>query len=463
MATKTVSTGWSDGDSNFGSIFSDSGGDKYYSMPISTVNTAIKNAGIPANAVISSVSLTATATIENSMAGRFYLSIGFGGSGSISTTLLNGAQIAYDKMSGSTTQTVSLNAALSNNSINTSKGSYITFRIYSTNWGKKTYKVKDVNLTITYSIPTYTLTVTAGAGGTVTGGGTYNNQATATLKATPALGYKFKQWSDGNTSATRTVTVTGNATYTAEFEPITYSMVFDSNGGSSIYDDKEPMDTLYTTSMQLGSYGFNSPYVKYTYDANGGKLSGNASSVSYPRPLLGWEDLGSIVDPGGTLYTADTFDAPYYANKHPDLYAAFGYDKYALISHYYFNGKKEGRPVINTEGDKERGVYPAGAEVSHLSNIDGATVTLRCQWGTITENLFDEPTRDGYEFLGWSDGTTLYAAGEAVTSKVDKTFTAQWKSLKVNKIYVGTSQPKEIYVGTSPVKAIYVGTTKVYG
>lgn len=218
MATKTVSTGWSDGDSNFGSIFSDSGGDKYYSMPISTVNSAISGAGIPSNAVVSGVSLTATATIENSMSGRFYLSIGFGGSGSISTTLLNGAQIAYDKMSGSTTQTVSLNAALSNNSINTSKGSYITFRIYSTTWGKKTYKVKDVNLTITYSIPTYTLTVTAGAGGTVTGGGTYNNQATATLTATPNTGYKFVKWSDGNTSATRTVTVTGNATYTAEFE-----------------------------------------------------------------------------------------------------------------------------------------------------------------------------------------------------------------------------------------------------
>lgn len=34
---------------------------------------------------------------------------------------------------------------------------------------------------------------------------------------------------------------------------------------------------------------------------------------------------------------------------------------------------------------------------------------------------------------------------------------------KTNKIYVGTTQPKEIYIGTTPVKSIYIGTTKVYG
>lgn len=34
---------------------------------------------------------------------------------------------------------------------------------------------------------------------------------------------------------------------------------------------------------------------------------------------------------------------------------------------------------------------------------------------------------------------------------------------KINKIYIGTSQPKEIYIGTQKVKAVYIGTTKVYG
>lgn len=38
------------------------------------------------------------------------------------------------------------------------------------------------------------------------------------LTAIPDTGYKFKQWSDGNTDNPRAITVTGNATYTAEFE-----------------------------------------------------------------------------------------------------------------------------------------------------------------------------------------------------------------------------------------------------
>jgi uncharacterized repeat protein (TIGR02543 family) len=73
-----------------------------------------------------------------------------------------------------------------------------------------------------WQINSYTLTVTAGTGGTVSGGGTYNYGKTATLKAIPSAGYHFVKWSDGNTNASRTVTVTGNATYTATFEQDPY-------------------------------------------------------------------------------------------------------------------------------------------------------------------------------------------------------------------------------------------------
>lgn len=75
----------------------------------------------------------------------------------------------------------------------------------------------DVTYTAVWN-PTYTLTVTATAGGTVTGGGTYETGSSVTLKATPNTGYKFVKWSDGNTNATRTAIVTGDATYTAYFE-----------------------------------------------------------------------------------------------------------------------------------------------------------------------------------------------------------------------------------------------------
>ncbi len=63
----------------------------------------------------------------------------------------------------------------------------------------------------------YTISVSA-ENGSVTGGGTYEYGSSVTLTAIPNTGYKFKQWSDGNTDNPRTVTVTGDVTYTAEFE-----------------------------------------------------------------------------------------------------------------------------------------------------------------------------------------------------------------------------------------------------
>ena len=68
----------------------------------------------------------------------------------------------------------------------------------------------------------YTITATSAdpTMGTVTGGGSYANGATATLTAMPNAGYRFVRWHDGNTQNPRTVTVTGDATYTAYFESI---------------------------------------------------------------------------------------------------------------------------------------------------------------------------------------------------------------------------------------------------
>ena len=54
--------------------------------------------------------------------------------------------------------------------------------------------------------------------GSVSGGGQYAAGSQATVTATPNSGYQFKQWSDGNTSATRSVTVNADMTLTATFE-----------------------------------------------------------------------------------------------------------------------------------------------------------------------------------------------------------------------------------------------------
>lgn len=53
--------------------------------------------------------------------------------------------------------------------------------------------------------------------GSVSGGGLYDAGSIITITAEPFAGYEFVQWQDGNTDDFRTITVTGDATYTAYF------------------------------------------------------------------------------------------------------------------------------------------------------------------------------------------------------------------------------------------------------
>ena len=69
----------------------------------------------------------------------------------------------------------------------------------------------------------YTISVTAPGDG-ILASGSYPYGATITVQAVPDECYQFTKWSDSNTDNPRTITVTGNATYTAEFEQIQYTI-----------------------------------------------------------------------------------------------------------------------------------------------------------------------------------------------------------------------------------------------
>ena len=77
--------------------------------------------------------------------------------------------------------------------------------------GDATYKA-----TFSSVVNVYTISVSA-ANGQVIGGGEYQYGTTTDLTAIPDEGYVFDQWSDGVTDNPRTITVTGDAEYTALF------------------------------------------------------------------------------------------------------------------------------------------------------------------------------------------------------------------------------------------------------
>lgn len=77
----------------------------------------------------------------------------------------------------------------------------------------------DISVVANNPTESYTITVNVDNPdhGTATGSGTYYAGTQVTLTATANPGYTFLQWSDGNSQNPRTITVTGDATYTATF------------------------------------------------------------------------------------------------------------------------------------------------------------------------------------------------------------------------------------------------------
>ena len=152
----------------------------------------------------------------------------------------------------------------------------------------------------TYVPPTYTITVYANPtnGGTVTGGGTYNYGATVNLTANANSGFTFDHWQDGNTNNPRTITVTGNATYTAYFEAQPQAPVGAINGlftinsyGDQVYFSKGNLQ--YKASTNTWRFATNQWDCVGGTDSNGnsyGNVSGSSNN-NISQTYSGWIDL----------------------------------------------------------------------------------------------------------------------------------------------------------------------------
>lgn len=83
--------------------------------------------------------------------------------------------------------------------------------------------------------------------------------------------------------------------------------------------------------------------------------------------------------------------------------------------------------IIKSADSDEGGETPVTQyTVTYNYNDDGATANSTV---TVDENssvTLPTPTREGYTFNGWSDGTGTYQAGASYTVTSDVTFTAQW-------------------------------------
>lgn len=176
------------------------------------------------------------------------------------------------------------------------------------------------NPTTTPTVTQYTLTVTAGSGGSVsTAGGTYNDGTSISITATPSEGYGFVGWNGSDsTSSTISVTLTANTTIEALFGqlpqltlPDTPSKMFTKGVG----------DTLSIGFSHAGGYKSTSLSAEYgsvsvIFEPNEGDTEGDivieytvntVENVDRMTTIAGFDDIEISISGSDDLTNTSTY------------------------------------------------------------------------------------------------------------------------------------------------------------
>lgn len=252
--------------------------------------------------------------------------------------------------------------------------------------GTNNYTVGSSNVVLTaqWNLAVYVVTYNSN-GGTGTGSRTSENYTYgATAITLPSIGnlartgYSFGGWSTSSgvsaTPISGTYTPTGSITLYAVWNPVTYTITFNSSGGGTA-----PNSVTYTTggtTVTLPSVG---SMAKTGYDFSGWATTANGTALS---------NSGYTVSADTTLYAKWTI---------------------MTITYSYNKGSAVSGTSIPTGGNANFASFIT-LDTPAASYVDGSTT---------------------YVFLGWNDGSSTYQSGASylVNQTTPITFTAQWVAI----------------------------------
>ena len=303
-------------------------------------------------------------------------------------------------------------------------------------------------------IPQYTITVRPSNPnyGTTSGGGTYTEGTEITIWAEAYSGCRFVGWNDGNTSATRTITVTDNATYIAYFEEIPQYTI-----------TVRPVNPNYGTTWGGGTYTEGTeisfgvePYEGYRFigwndgDTNTTRTITVTDNATYIAILEEIPPLYTItVVPSnpeyGTVYGGGTYERGTRISI-----SAEAYDGYVFTS---WNDNNTMNPrTVEVVADAT-----FIANFSDITTVNTYTITVLSanpEYGTVSgSGTYAERTvitisaepNEGYEFVQWNDGSDRNPRMIEVTTNA--TFIATFAELPPEPenytINVYTSNPEQ--------------------
>jgi len=231
---------------------------------------------------------------------------------------------------------------------------------------------------------TYTLTYTAGSGGTISGSTSQtvaSGTAGTAVTPTPNSGYHFTNWTDGSTANPRTDSnVTSNISQQANFAINTYTVTYNGNGstgGSAPTGSPDTVNYNATATVKANTGSF----VQTGYTFAGWNTAADGTGTSYAATGAATFTMGAANVILYAVWTRATFGITYSANAGSDSVASM----------------------------------PSNATKSY-----GTTFVLSS----------NTPTRTGYTFSKWNtqaNGSgTDYDKGSNYTTEAAQTFYAKW-------------------------------------
>ena len=276
----------------------------------------------------------------------------------------------------------------------------------------------------------YTITVSANPtnGGTVTGGGSYNQGQQCTVSATPGTGYTFLRWTENgtqvSTNANYTFTVTGNRNLVAQFQQQNYTISVSANpsnggsvagGGAYHYGDN-------CTVIATPANGYT--FLRWT--ENGNQVSTNATytfTVTGNRTLVAQFQqqsytITATANPtnGGTVTGGGTFN--YGQSCTLTATPATGY----TFVRWTKNGMQVSTNATYTFTVTESAAYVAQFSVQSFTvNVsanptDGGTLTGGGTFNYGQNCTVTATANTGYNFVNWTEG------GNVVSTNTHYTF-----------------------------------------
>ena len=302
-----------------------------------------------------------------------------------------------------------------------------------------------------FAISQYTIEVISDhpGWGTVTGGGTYYYGDTIQIQATPYMGFAFAGWDDGIMDNPRTVIVTEDHTFTAQFEIrqcVITTMVYPENsgtvngGGTYNYGS-----TVHLTAHSNTGYTFSQWDDGNITNPRSIFVEGDATYTAVFTPLQ--YEITTECDPveGGTVTGAGIYDYGTIASltatpnenyiflcwsdgiaSNPRNVTVTGNANYKAL--FYLQGTPQ-YTITVLPNDPALGTVTGGGTYPQGSTIEISATPF--------ENV---------AFRGWDDGNTDNPRSITITSNM--TFTALFEAIQPGETYTITVRSENPLMGT---------------